>query len=321
MTVAVPQFADVVAAASRIGPHVVRTPVMRSDAFDARCGRRVFFKCENLQTGGAFKYRGATNVMLQLDPRKTPLVITHSSGNHGNALALAARARGLRAIIVVPRDSSRAKIAAIEAAGARLELCEPGLPSRERRVAEILASEPAELVHPFDDERIIAGQGTAALELMTEIDALDVISTPVGGGGLIGGSALAAKAMVPGIRVVGAEPEQADDAYQSFRSGERKAIRTPDTIADGLRGFIGVRNFALLRSHVDDIVTVSESDIVAAMRIVLGDLKLLVEPSSAVPVAAALAGKLGMPGQRVGIVLSGGNVDLEQCPFLRGERI
>lgn len=320
MTVAVPQFAEVVAAASRIGPHVVRTPVARSDAFDARCGRRVFFKCENLQTGGAFKFRGATNVLLQLDPRRTPLVITHSSGNHGNALALAARARGLRAIVVVPKDSARTKIAAIEAAGARLELCEPGLPAREKRVAEILANEPAELVHPFDDERIIAGQGTAALEMMTEIDALDVISTPVGGGGLIGGTALAAKAMVPGIRVIGAEPEQADDAYQSFRSGERRAMRTPDTIADGLRGFIGVRNFALLRSHVDDVVTVSEAQIVTAMRVVLGDLKLLIEPSAAVPVAAALAGKLGLPGQRVGIVLSGGNVDLEQCPFLRGDR-
>jgi threonine dehydratase len=321
VTAGVPQFADVVAAASRIAPHVVRTPVMRSDTFDARCGRRVYFKCENLQTGGAFKFRGATNVVLQLDPQRTPLVITHSSGNHGNALALAARARGLRAIVVVPRDSARTKIAAIEAAGARLELCEPGLPAREQRVAEILASEPAELVHPFDDERIIAGQGTAALELLTEITALDVVSTPVGGGGLIGGTALAAKAMQPGIRVVGAEPEQADDSYQSFRSGERRAVRTPDTIADGLRGFIGVRNFVLLRSHVDDMVTVSEAEIVAAMRIVLGDLKLLIEPSAAVPVAAALAGKLGQQGQRVGIVLSGGNVDLEQCPFLRGERI
>jgi len=319
VTLRLPVFADVVAAAARIGPHVVRTPVMRSDAFDERCGRRVFFKCENLQTGGAFKFRGAMNVMLQLDPQRTPLVITHSSGNHGNALALAARARGMRAIVVVPKDSARPKIAAIEAAGARLELCEPGLPAREKRVAEILAREPAELVHPFDDERIIAGQGTAALELLTEIESLDVVSTPVGGGGLVGGTALAAKTLAPGIRVIGAEPAQADDAFQSFRSGERRALRAPDTIADGLRGFIGVRNFALLRSHVDDIVTVSEAEIAMAMRIILGDLKLLIEPSAAVPVAAALAGKLGQPGQRVGIVLSGGNVDLEQCPFLRGQ--
>jgi threonine dehydratase len=320
VTPKLPEFADVVAAAARIGPYVVRTPVMRSAAFDARVGCQVYFKCENLQTGGAFKFRGAMNVALQLDPGRTPLLVTHSSGNHGNALALAARARGMQAIVVIPRDSARTKLAAIEAAGARLELCEPGLPAREKRVAEVLANEPGELVHPFDDERIIAGQGTAALELLTEVATLDVVSTPVGGGGLIGGTALAAKALIPGIRVVAAEPEQADDAFQSFKSGERRAARAPDTIADGLRGFIGVRNFALLRSHVDDVVTVSEAQIVAAMRIVLSDLKLLVEPSAAVPVAAALAGKLGRAGQRIGIVLSGGNIDLEQCPFLRGEQ-
>jgi threonine dehydratase len=321
VTPALPTFGDVVAAAARIAPYVMRTPVLRSDAFDARCGRRVLFKCENLQTGGAFKFRGAMNVMLQLDPLRTPLVITHSSGNHGNAVALAARARGMRAIVIVPRDSARPKMAAIEAAGARLELCEPGLPAREQRVAEILAVERAELVHPFDDERIIAGQGTAALEFLAEAASLDVISTPVGGGGLIGGTALAAKRLAPHISVIGAEPEQADDTYQSFRSGERRAVRAPNTIADGLRGFIGVRNFELLRRHVDDVVTVSESEIVAAMRIVLADLKLLIEPSAAVPVAAALAGRLGKPGQCVGLVLSGGNVDLEQCPFLRGERL
>ena len=321
MTPRLPDFSDVVAAAARIGPHVVRTPVVHSAAFDARAGRKVFFKCENLQTGGAFKYRGAMNVLLQLDPQRTPLVITHSSGNHGNALALAARARGMRAIVVVPRDSPRSKLAAIEAAGARLELCEPGLPAREKRVAEILARESAELVHPFDDERIIAGQGTAALELLAEVPDLDVISTPVGGGGLIGGTVLAAKALAPGIRVVGAEPEQADDAWQSFRSGERRSVEAPRTIADGLRASIGVRNFALLRSHVDDVVTVTEAQIIGAMRVMLEDLKLLIEPSSAVPVAAALAGKLGTAGSKIGIVISGGNVDLALCPFLRGERI
>jgi threonine dehydratase len=313
-----PTFADVVAAAARIGPHIVRTPVMRSDAFDARARAQVFFKCENLQTGGAFKYRGAMNAVLQLDPAATPRVITHSSGNHGNALALAARARGMHAIVIVPRDSPRSKIANIEAAGARVELCEPGLPAREKRLAEIMLSDPGELVHPFDDARIIAGQGTAMLELLADIPDLQVVSTPVGGGGLIGGSALAAKALLPAIRVVGAEPEQADDAFQSFRSGERRAVVTPSTIADGLRASIGARNFELLRSHVDDVVTVSEAQIMAAMRIVMNDLKLLIEPSSAVPVAAALAGKLGAPGQRIGIVLSGGNVDLDLCPFLRG---
>ena len=316
-----PTFADVVAAAARIGPHIARTPVMRSAAFDARARSQVYFKCENLQTGGAFKYRGAMNALLQLDPAVTPRVITHSSGNHGNALALAARARGMQAIVIVPRDSPRSKIANIEAAGARVELCDPGLPARERRLAEVLLSDPGELVHPFDDSRIIAGQGTAVLELLAEVPDLQVVSTPVGGGGLIGGSALAAKALVPAIRVIGAEPEQADDAFQSFRSGERRAVVTPHTIADGLRASIGARNFELLRTHVDDVVTVSEAQIMEAMRIVLNDLKLLIEPSSAVPVAAALAGKFGAPGQRIGIVLSGGNVDLDLCPFLRGERM
>ncbi len=191
-------------------------------------------------------------------------------------------------------------MAAIQSSGARIELCEPGLRAREQRLKEILAAEPGEVVHPFDDARIIAGQGTAVLELLAEVPGLEVISTPVGGGGLITGSALAAKAMVPGIRVIGAEPEQADDAYQSLRAGERREVRQPDTIADGLRGFIGVRNFALLQSHVDDVVTVSEAEIVAAMKIVLCDLKLLIEPSSGVAVAAALKGALGEPGQRVG---------------------
>jgi threonine dehydratase len=318
---ALPEFTDVVAAAARISPHVVRTPVMRSAAFDARVGAQVYFKCENLQTGGAFKYRGAMNVLLQLDPARTPLVVTHSSGNHGNALALAARARGMRAIVVVPKDSARSKVANIQAAGARVEFCEPGLPAREKRLAEILAEEPGELVHPFDDSRIIAGQGTAALEMLAEVPTLQVIGTPVGGGGLIGGTALAAKGTLPGIRVVGAEPEQADDAFQSFRSGERRAVVAPRTIADGLRGSIGVRNFELLRRFVDDVVTVSEAQIVEAMRIVLADFKLLIEPSSAVAVAAVIAGKLGRKGEQVGLVISGGNLDLDVCPFLRGERL
>jgi threonine dehydratase len=318
VTERLPTFADVVAAAARIGPHVVRTPVVRSDEFDARVGRRVWFKCENLQKGGAFKYRGAINTLLQLDPARTPRVITHSSGNHGHALALAARARGMHAVVIVPRNSARTKIAAIEAAGARIEFCDPGLPAREKKLAEILGRESAELVHPFDDDRIIAGQGTAALEFLAEQPELDVITTPVGGGGLIAGTALAARAMSPRIRVMGAEPANADDACRSFRTGTRCAVDAPDTIADGLRGSIGVRNFALLRSHVDDMVTVDEAQIVAAMRIVLNDLKLLIEPSSAVPVAAVIAGAIAQPGQRVGIVLSGGNVDLGLCPFLSG---
>jgi threonine dehydratase len=316
-----PAFADVVAASDRIGSRLVRTPVMSSRALDERAGRRVVFKCENLQHGGAFKYRGALNAVLPLAiAGKVTAVATHSSGNHGTALALAARVCGLDAHVIVPRDSARPKIAAIEKAGGHVVFCEPGQPAREAALAELLRHVDAHVVHPFDDARVIAGQGTAALELLGEEPDLDLISTPIGGGGLIGGTALAARAMAPRCEVVGAEPATADDAYRSFHSGTRQAVVQPATIADGLRGSIGALNFELLRRYVNDVVTVTERQIVEAMRIVLQDLKLLIEPSSAVPVAALLAGKLGRDGQRIGIILSGGNVDLEQCPFLRAER-
>lgn len=318
----VPTFADVAAAADRISSRLVRTPVMNSPALDKRVDRKVVFKCENLQHGGAFKYRGALNAILPLAIKgDVSAVATHSSGNHGTAVALAAKICGLDAYIVVPRDSARPKIANIEEAGAELVLCEPGLPAREAKLAEVIQRTGAHLVHPFDDARVIAGQGTATLELLTEEPNLDVVCTPVGGGGLIGGTALAAKAMAPQCRVVAAEPEKADDAYRSFRAGQRLSVTAPATIADGLRGSIGKLNFALLQSHVDDVVTVTEKEIVNAMRIMLQDLKLLIEPSSAVAVAALLAGKLGSSGQQVGIIISGGNVDLEQCPFLTGATV
>jgi threonine dehydratase len=318
----IPTFADVAAAADRIGSRLARTPVMSSASLDKRADRRVVFKCENLQHGGAFKYRGALNAILPLAiAGNVTAVATHSSGNHGTAVALAAKVCGLDAYVVVPRDSARTKIANIEQAGGTVILCEPGLPAREAALTELMQRVDAHLVHPFDDARVIAGQGTAALELLTEEPDLDVICTPIGGGGLIGGTALAAKAMAPYCRVIGAEPLKADDAYRSFHSGTRQSVVTPATIADGLRGSIGVLNFALLRRYIDDVVTVTEQEIVNAMRIVLQDLKLLIEPSSAVAVAALLAGKLGSSRQRVGIILSGGNVDLEQCPFLRGETI
>lgn len=317
-----PTFADVAAAADRISSRLIRTPVMGSDALNRRVGRKVVFKCENLQHGGAFKYRGAMNAILPLAVEgKVAAVATHSSGNHGTAIALAARVCGLDAHVVVPNNSARTKIANIESAGGHVTLCEPGYAAREAALAEVMQQVDAELVHPFDDARVIAGQGTATLELLTEEPDLDVICTPIGGGGLIGGTSLAAKAMAPRCRVIGAEPEGADDAYRSFRSGTRQSCATPATIADGLRGSIGVLNFKLLQSNVDDVVTVTEREIVNAMRIVLQDLKLLIEPSSAVAVAALLAGKLGTDGQRVGIVISGGNVDLDACPFLRGETV
>ena len=317
-----PTFGDIVAASDRIGRHIVQTPVMRSDAFDERTNRRVFFKCENLQRGGAFKYRGALNAVLPLAAEgKVTTVATHSSGNHGTAVALAAKACGLQSHIVVPRGSSRLKVAAIERAGGTVTVCEPNFAAREAALAELMSRISADLVHPFDDARVIAGQGTAALEFLCEEPELDVVSTPVGGGGLIAGTALAVKAVAHRCTVVGVEPDQADDSFRSFRSGKRESVTAPQTIADGLRGTIGVLNFELLHRFVDDVLVVSEREIIAAMRIVLQDFKLLIEPSSAVPVAAALAGKLGRDGQRIGVIISGGNVDLEECPFLRGERV
>jgi threonine dehydratase len=316
----IPDFAAVVAAAARLAGHIRRTPVFNSPEFDQRVGRRVWFKCENLQRGGAFKIRGAMNAVLQLGVPASAArqrVVTHSSGNHGAALALAAADRGFECVVVMPANSAAPKMAAVRAAGARVVQCAPGIAAREAALDQLLAEAPAELVHPYDDARVIAGQGTAALELLQDQPALALVLAPVGGGGLIGGSALA----VRGLRgldcqVVAVEPAMADDAARSFRARVRQPPGNPDTIADGLRGSLGVRNFELLTTLVDDVLTVGEAAIVAAMRTVLQDLKLLIEPSSAVPVAALLAGQVRLPPGDIGVILSGGNVDLAQCPFL-----
>ena len=328
-SVDLPSFDDVVDAHDRLRGHVARTPVLGSPRFDERVGRRVVFKCENLQHAGAFKFRGASNALLQLEAARATasgagagarVVATHSSGNHGAALARAAAAIGWRCIVVVPHDANPVKTAAIRAAGAELVTCEPGLAPREAALAEVVARTGAEVVHPFDDSRVIAGQGTAAMELLADHPDLDVLTAPVGGGGLLAGSALAVRGMLPSCRVVGAEPEVADDAARSFHGGVRVAMPgSPPTIADGLRGSIGVRPYALFRRHVDAVVTVSERAIVEAMRIALEDLRILVEPSSAVPIAALIAGRIGAPGQRIGVIVSGGNVDLSVCPFLAGK--
>ena len=328
-SVDLPSFGDVVDAHDRLRGHVARTPVLGSPRFDERVGRRVVFKCENLQHAGAFKFRGASNALLQLEATRATasgagagarVVATHSSGNHGAALARAAAAIGWRCIVVVPHDANPVKTAAIRAAGAELVTCEPGLAPRETALAEVVARTGAEVVHPFDDSRVIAGQGTAAMELLADHPDLDVLTAPVGGGGLLAGSALAVRGMLPSCRVVGAEPEVADDAARSFHGGVRVGMPgSPPTIADGLRGSIGVRPYALFRRHVDDVVTVSERAIVEAMRIALEDLRMLVEPSSAVPIAALIAGRIGAPGQRIGVIVSGGNVDLSVCPFLAGK--
>jgi threonine dehydratase len=317
-----PDFSDVVAALGRIGPQLRRTPVVQSPSFDELCGRRVFLKCENLQHGGAFKFRGALNAVLQLPADGSiTAVATHSSGNHGAALALAARLRGLACHVVMPEDSARTKIEATRRAGADITFCRAGIAARETALAEVLARTAAHLVHPFDDARVIAGQGTAALELLGERPELETLAAPVGGGGLIGGTALAVRGVAPHCRVVGVEPAAADDACRSFRSGRRVGVEgLPQTLCDGLRASIGALNFELLRQHVDDVLTVTEPQVVAAMREVLVHFRLLVEPSSAVAIAAALDGRLGAAGSAVGIIVSGGNVDLDACPFLSGTR-
>jgi threonine dehydratase len=314
-----PTFADVVAAAGRLASRALCTPVLRSDRFDQRVGRAVLFKCENLQHVGAFKYRGAMNALLQLPTSAARIVATHSSGNHGAALARAARELGWRCIVVAPTDASPVKLAAIKAEGAELRACAPGLVAREAALAEVIAATGAVVIHPFDDARVIAGQGTAALELLAAYPDLQVLTAPVGGGGLLSGTAIATRAMQPAAQVIGVEPEVADDAARSMRSGQRIALSgSPPTIADGLRGSIGARPFELFRRHVDEVLTVSEAAIIAAMRTVLEDFRLLIEPSSAVPVAALLEGRIGQPGSRIGVIISGGNVDLSGCPYLAG---
>lgn len=312
-----PQFSDVVAAAGRIEGRVLRTPVLRSPAFERRVGREVHFKCENLQWGGAFKLRGAMNAVLRRKAQGgLSLVATHSSGNHGAALALAAQSQGIGCVVVMPADSARTKIAAVEAAGARIVFCPPGTASREAALERVLAESPAQLVHPYDDADVIAGQGTAALELLAGQPGLRILLAPVGGGGLIGGTALVAKAVDPALHVIGAEPANADDTARSLASGRRESAGVPQTIADGLKASIGELNFDLVRRLVDRVVTVREEAIGAAMRTVLEDLKLLIEPSSAVALAALLESGAAWPEGPIGVIVSGGNVDLDRCAFL-----
>lgn len=303
----------------RIRPFIKRTPVLTSDALDAAAGAQLFFKCENLQAAGAFKSRGACNAVFSLtDAEAAHGVVTHSSGNHAAALARAAQLRGITAHIVMPAGAPASKVHNVGSYGGWITFCEPNLTARERACAEVAARTGATIVHPFDDLRVAAGQGTAALELLEDQPELDLILCPVGGGGLLSGTAVAAKAVRPGIRVVGVEPALADDVAQSFRAGRRISIPTPATIADGLRtNCTGEKNFPIIRDYVDDIVTVSEEAIVAAMRELWEKLRMVIEPSAAVPFAAVREHKVGAAGQRIGLILTGGNVDLEKLPWLK----
>jgi threonine dehydratase len=315
-----PTAADVGEALDRIRPHVHRSPVLTSQTLDAMCGARVLFKCENFQRCGAFKFRGACNAVFSLGAEKAARgVATHSSGNHGAALALAARERGIAARVVMPENTSRVKRNAARSYGAEIIPCAPGLAARETVLAEVIRRTGATPVHPYNDRAVIAGQGTAALELLEQVSHLDSVLAPVGGGGLLSGTALAMRWLAPGARVIGVEPKAADDAFRSFQARQLIPLRNPPTVADGLRTSLGPRTFALIVRHVDRIVTVSEAEIVEAMRFVWERMKTVIEPSAAVPVAAllALGSRAGTTfGDRIGVILSGGNVDLDCLPWI-----
>jgi threonine dehydratase len=307
------------AAHARIQPYIRRTPILRSDAFDAACGGRLHFKCENFQEAGAFKARGATNaIFLLTEAEAAHGVVAHSSGNHAAAVARAAKLRDVPAHIVMPSNAPQVKVRNVESHGGRITFCAPDLRIREETAAYIAAETGATSIHPFDNYRVMAGAGTAGLELLEDAAGLDLILCPVGGGGLLCGTAVAAKSLRSGIKVYGVEPTLADDVAQSFRAGRRISIPTPATIADGLRtNCTGERNFPLIQRHVDDIVTVSEAGIIAAMRAIWETLKIVIEPSAAVPYAAIMEGKIDVRGRSAGIILTGGNVDLDALPWVK----
>jgi threonine dehydratase len=309
-------FADVEAAAARIAPHAHRTPILTSHSIDDAAGCRIVFKCENFQRVGAFKFRGACNAVWSLDDTVAKRgVVTHSSGNHGAAVALAAKTRGIPAHVVVPEGSNAAKVAGIKVFGAKLYFCAPTLAARDEMAEGIARETGATLIHPFTHPHVIAGQGTAARELLEDVPDLDAIVTPIGGGGLIGGTSIAARGIKPGIRLFGAEPEGASDAFESLRAGERRVDLEPKTISDGLRATIGAINFDLLREFGVEVVMTSDAETVGAMRLMWERLKIIVEPSSAVALAAILRNRDRFAGLHVGVIVTGGNVDLDQLPW------
>jgi len=308
---------DVRAAHERIRTWIRRTPLLTSERLDSESGASLYFKCEGLQEIGAFKARGASNALLSLAPAALAAgVVTHSSGNHGAAVAWAARRRGVPARIVMPRNSSKAKLEAVSSFGGEVVLCESTQKAREAAAAELVARTGAEFIHPYDDPRVIAGQGTLALELLEQQPRLDVLLLPVGGGGLASGVAVAVKALSPGTHVIGVEPEGADDARRSFESGVLTTLAQPNTQADGLRAALSERTFRLMRRYVDEVVTVREDSLVPAMRALWRSLHVLVEISSAVPYAAVLERRLPLAGKHVAVVLTGGNVDLDALPWV-----
>lgn len=309
IAIGLPEILD---AAERIRPYAHVTPVLTSRTLDQSCGGSVFFKCENFQRVGAFKFRGAMNALLQLDAEgKAVGVVTHSSGNHGQAIAAAGQILGIPTCVVMPETAPAVKRAAVEGYGARVVPCEPTLKAREAAVALEIEQNGLRLVHPFNDWRVIAGQGTAALELLEQAGPLDLILCPIGGGGLASGTCLAVKSLSPSTRVFGGEPERADDAARSLVSGRIEPLDDPRTVSDGLRTSLGDKTFAVLSRHLDGVVTASEAETLDAMRFLWERVKIVIEPSSAVPLAPILTRKVEVSGKRVGVILSGGNVEVE----------
>ena len=307
-----PTLRQIQEAHARIRPFVHDTPVLTCRTIDEMLGAELFFKCENLQKVGAFKIRGACNAVYSLDDTEAARgVATHSSGNHGAALALAARWRGIKARVVMPENSSAVKQRAVAGYGAEVILCKPTQKSREETLEKVLRSTGATLVHPYNDHRVISGQGTAAMELCGSVSGLDIVMTPVGGGGLLSGTAIAVTGLSPKTRVMAGEPERADDAFRSLQAGSIIPVKNPDTIADGLRTSLGDLTFPIIRDLVSEILLVSEEGILQAMRLIWERMKIIVEPSAAVPLGALLARPHDFSGKRIGIIISGGNVDLD----------
>ena len=311
-----PTLDDIYEAAQRIRPYIHRTPVLTSESLNQKVGAQVFLKCENFQKVGAFKFRGACNAVFSLtDQEAASGVSTHSSGNHAQALALAARMRDVPAYIVMPNNAPTVKKAAVAGYGGKITFCEPTLEAREATLARVVEETGSTIVHPYNDEHVIAGQGTAALELLEEVPNLDAIIAPVGGGGLLSGTSIAASETKRGIRVIAGEPEMADDAYRSLKTGEILPSIKPKTVADGLLTSLGDKTFPIIQQCVEQIVTVSEQGIIESMKFIWERVKIIVEPSSAVAVGVLWERKIDLTGLKVGAILSGGNVDLEKLPW------
>ncbi|HQV64392.1 MAG TPA: pyridoxal-phosphate dependent enzyme [Anaerolineales bacterium] len=311
-----PTLNDIRAAAQRIKPYAHRTPVLTNESLNQQVGAQVFLKCENLQKVGAFKFRGACNAVYSLsDTEAARGVCTHSSGNHAAALALAARMRGIPAYIVMPNNAPSVKKNAVAGYGGLITFCEPTLEARESTLDRIRLDTGATVVHPYNDERVITGQGTAALELLEDVPDLDVIIAPVGGGGLLSGTSIAAAEIKKGIRVIAGEPEMADDAFRSMQAGEIIPSKNPKTIADGLLTSLGTLTFPIIQKNVEQIVTVSEAGIIESMKYVWERAKIIIEPSSAVAIGVLWEQKIDLSGLKVGVIISGGNVDLAKLPW------